>query len=180
MAGIQRRSMRMNVEVREADPEDAESLIKHIKVLTAEPNIPLPLAPDEFRYTVDEEKKLLADSQGSDSSLFLVAYADGRLVGELTCRANSSNRAHRHVAMLGMSVAAAWRGKGIGAQLMSRAIEWVRQTNTIKRIEIRVFATNERAIRLYTKSGFVQEGVLRKAAFRDGKFHDTVVMALLL
>jgi len=181
----------MNVEIREAVAEDAESLIKHIKVLTAEPNIPLTLAPDEFRYTVDEEKKLLADSQGSDNSLFLVAYVDGRLVGELTCRANSSNRAHRHVATLGMSVAADWRGKGIGAQLMSRAVEWARQTNTIKRIELRVFATNvggwtagsrlgERAIRLYTKSGFVQEGVLRKAAFRDGKFHDTVVMALLL
>ena len=170
----------MNVEIREAVPWDAESLIKHIKALTAEPNIPLPLAPDEFKYTVDEERRLLADSKGSDSSLFLLAFVEGKLVGELTCRAGSANKAHRHVAALGMSVAADWRGKGIGAQLMKSAIEWARQTNTIKRIELRVFATNERAIRLYTKSGFVQEGVLRKAAFRDGKFHDTVVMALLL
>ena len=170
----------MNVEIREAVEEDAESLIRHIKVMTAEPNIPVPLAPDEFKYTVDEEKKLIEDSHGSDNSLFLLAVVDGKLVGELTCRAGSANKAHRHVATLGMSVAAGWRGKGIGAQLMSRAIEWARQTNTVKRIELRVFATNERAIRLYTKSGFVQEGSLRKAAFRDGKFHDILVMALLL
>jgi RimJ/RimL family protein N-acetyltransferase len=170
----------MKVEIREAVPEDAQALIRHIKLLTAEPNIPLPLAPDEFKYTVDEERKMLAESRGSDTSLFLLAFADGVLVGELTCRATSSNRAQRHVAILGMSVAAAWRGKGIGAQLLERAIKWAKQSNTIKRIELRVFATNDRAIRLYTKSGFVREGVLKKAAFRDGEFHDTVIMALLL
>ena len=172
--------METNVVIREAVPDDAEALIRHVKELTAEPDVCVSMAPDEFDYSVDDERKMLADSLAADNSLFLVALAGQELVGELTCKVNSRRRAQSHVATLGMSVRSDWRHKGIGAKLMERAIEWARQSNTIKRLQLQVFATNEPAIRLYKKCGFVQEGILRKAVFRHGKFHDDLVMALLL
>jgi len=166
--------------IREAVPNDAVPLIKHIKTLTAEPGICLPLAPDEFVYTTDEERKLLADSHGSERSIFLVAKAGGRLVGELTCRVRARSKAQMHVAVLGMTVGKGWRNKGIGSRLMQRAVLWARQTKKIKRIELQVFASNLPAIHLYQKFGFVVEGLRKKAVFRHGKFYDDLMMALLL
>jgi len=170
----------MRVTICEAVPDDASPLIKHIKTLTAEPGICLPLAPDEFTYTTAEEMKLLEDSHGSDRSLFLVAKAGKQLVGELTCRVNAKTKAQRHVAVLGMTVRKGWRDQGIGSRLMQRAIDWARQTKQINRIELQVFASNLPAIHLYQKFGFVVEGLRKKAVFRHGKFHDDLMMALLL
>ena len=45
------------------------------------------------------------------------------------------------------------------------------------RIQLFVHADNPRAIALYRKVGFVEEGVLRDAAFMDGKFRDSLLMA---
>ena len=45
------------------------------------------------------------------------------------------------------------------------------------RLELTVYTDNDRAIRLYKRCGFEQEGVLRKYAFRDGGYIDALTMA---
>ncbi len=47
----------------------------------------------------------------------------------------------------------------------------------LHRIALHVFATNQRAIRVYEKNGFVREGLLRQAACIDGQWLDVVCMA---
>jgi RimJ/RimL family protein N-acetyltransferase len=42
-----------------------------------------------------------------------------------------------------------------------------------------VFENNPRAIRAYEKAGFVHEGRLRQAEFKDGKYIDILVMSIL-
>ena len=42
-----------------------------------------------------------------------------------------------------------------------------------------MFDFNLRAIRSYKKCGFVEEGRLRDAFFREGNYHDIVVMGVL-
>jgi len=42
-----------------------------------------------------------------------------------------------------------------------------------------VFADNPRAIAAYRRAGFVQEGVLRSAAFTAGCWRDVIVMAVI-
>lgn len=49
----------------------------------------------------------------------------------------------------------------------------------LHRICLRVFAFNDRAQRVYAKLGFVKEGALRESYFRNGAFHDTLVMSIL-
>jgi RimJ/RimL family protein N-acetyltransferase len=49
----------------------------------------------------------------------------------------------------------------------------------LHRIDLRVLAFNERAIRCYRKCGFVVEGRLRDAALVDGERHDDLIMGLL-
>lgn len=57
--------------------------------------------------------------------------------------------------------------------------EYVFTTLGYRRIELDVDATNARAIRVYQKLGFVQEGQRRKRFWRDGEWRDLLEMALL-
>ena len=50
----------------------------------------------------------------------------------------------------------------------------------IERVELEVFASNERAIAFYRTSGFVTEGIKRRARKLDGVYDDNVFMALLV
>ena len=46
------------------------------------------------------------------------------------------------------------------------------------RIELEVFASNERAVRLYQSEGFMLEGRKRRARILDGTEDDILIMAL--
>ena len=165
--------------VREATPADAAVLLDHLKELAVEPGINIPLALDEITRTVDQEKAMLAEFSQSPRAIMLVAEAEGRIVGELSLKAISPRRAVSHVGTLGMSVKAAWRGKGVGRALMTAALEWAPSAG-IKRVELYVYVRNAPAIALYEKFGFVVEG-RRKAFIREGdEYLDDLVMARLL
>ena len=169
----------MEVIIREAKPLDAAQIIAYVNRLSEEPNSNLEMSPGEFTHTVAEEAKILAEFAASENSLYLLADLDGTIVGSLNCK-GSHRKAIRHAVTLGMSVDQAYRGQGIGGQLMARAIAWAKSTGFVKRIELAVFERNTIAIHLYQKFGFEIEGKRKKASFRDGVYHDGLIMALLL
>jgi RimJ/RimL family protein N-acetyltransferase len=169
----------MDFVIREAQPDDAEQIIAYVQRIAAEPGVSIVLQPGEFTLTVEQERQFIADRRAEDNSLFLVAEALGHIVGALTLR-GGGRRAVRHEAVLGITVAKEWRGRGLGDAMMTRAIEWARRSRVITRIELQVFTSNTVAIHLYQKHGFEIEGRRRKAIFREGEYHDDYVMALLL
>ena len=71
------------------------------------------------------------------------------------------------------------RGKGMGyfafREIMCHAFEDL----NLNRIEVYVLTDNEASLRLCRKAGFVDEGVLRQYAFKDGRYKDTVIMGAL-
>lgn len=84
----------------------------------------------------------------------------------------------QHSGVLGMGLLPEYRDKGLGRKLAERAISDARAKG-IERIELEVFASNTRAIRLYERLGFAHEGVKRNARNLDGAYDDLVLMALL-
>ncbi|WDV45130.1 GNAT family protein [Clostridiaceae bacterium M8S5] len=70
-------------------------------------------------------------------------------------------------------------GKGIGKEAMSLILDYGFKELNLHRIYLRVYSFNERAIKLYEKKGFVHEGKMIEAIFRDGKYHDIVIMGIL-
>jgi RimJ/RimL family protein N-acetyltransferase len=71
------------------------------------------------------------------------------------------------------------RGKGYGTRAMRLALAYAWETLNLHRVSLTVFADNPRAIAVYCKAGFRQEGVMRHAAFTGGRWRDVVVMAAL-
>ncbi len=120
--------------------------------------------------------ELIEADGSSPTRLFLVAEADGRLVGYARCEAGSLRRfAHR--AEFGVCVLRDYWGCGIGSSLLRAVLEWADAGAEIVKIQLSVVATNESAIRLYRRHGFEIEGVLRKdRVHADGLFYDTVLM----
>lgn len=85
----------------------------------------------------------------------------------------------QHSGRLGMGLLPAYRGRGLGEQLL-RACLARAQAGGITRVALEARADNHAAIRLYERVGFVHEGVARRALRFDGVYHDGVMMALLL
>jgi RimJ/RimL family protein N-acetyltransferase len=49
----------------------------------------------------------------------------------------------------------------------------------LHRVQLFAYAFNERGLAAYRKSGFVEEGRRRQAIFREGAYHDVVLMGAL-
>jgi RimJ/RimL family protein N-acetyltransferase len=73
---------------------------------------------------------------------------------------------------------AAW-GRSLGSEACALLLRFGFQHLNLDRIWLRVFAPNERALRLYQRLGFVVEGRLRRAWTFQGVTDDVIVMGLL-
>ena len=70
-------------------------------------------------------------------------------------------------------------GKGYGTEAMELILEYGFQTVNLNRIQLHVYDFNIRAIKSYTKIGFIEEGRLRQAQFKNGKYYDMILMSML-
>lgn len=69
---------------------------------------------------------------------------------------------------------------GLGTAMLTKLIELAKEEG-LHRVGLDVIADNKPAIRLYQKFGFKVEGVKKEAYFgEDGKYHDELVMGLIL
>jgi diamine N-acetyltransferase len=68
------------------------------------------------------------------------------------------------------------RGRGYGYEAIRLLCEHAFSVLRLHRLYLFVLDRNAAAIRTYEKCGFVLEGRLRDHAFKDGRFHDVLVM----
>jgi RimJ/RimL family protein N-acetyltransferase len=165
--------------IRPATPDDAAAAIEHTTRAIEEFPENLVLNPGEFDYTLEYEQNLFADVAASDNSAFLLALIDDQIVGLLNYT-GGKRPALRHAAVLGISVRKAWCDRGVGTALMQAAIAHAKAGGVVKRLELAVYAHNERAIHVYAKLGFVREGRRKNAVLKNGRYFDDLIMALLL
>lgn len=161
--------------VRPAQAKDAEASVALALAVGGEPERWL-ISTNDWR-SVSEERRYLKAVQRWPHAAVYVAEAEDELVGRLSL-SRDTHPASMHVADLGLMVAKAWRGRGVGSALLEAAVEWARSVGVAK-IELHVFPWNEPAIALYEKFGFEREGY-RKGQYRrsDGEIADVILMAL--
>lgn len=159
--------------LRHARPADAEPLAHLYAAVRAEGRW---LVTPPNAVSPPSEALFIAELIRADASAVVVAEASGEIVGNalvMTDRDVSS----RHVGVLSVTVADGWRDVGLGTALVAAAQAWV-QDRGLTRLALSVFPDNARAIAVYTRAGFVREGI-RRRQFRqpDGTYRDELLMA---
>ena len=164
------------IRIRRAEPGDAAALVRLAEAVGREQERWI-LASEGWRSIGDERRYLKTVLRHPDAAVF-VAEDDGVVVGRLSL-SRDPNPASRHVADLGLMVAASHRGKGIGTMLLEEAVNWSRRSE-IRKLELHVFPWNAPALRLYESFGFEREGYRKGHYSRDGELVDAILMAYLI
>ena len=81
-----------------------------------------------------------------------------------------------HVGVLGMGILPEYRGKGFGQQLIERTLQHVNNNCKYEKVELNVFESNVKAINLYRKFGFFEEGKRIKSRKIDGIYDNEILM----
>jgi RimJ/RimL family protein N-acetyltransferase len=80
---------------------------------------------------------------------------------------------------LGISIGDKTRwGQGYGAEAIQMVIKYAFDSLNLRKIYLKVHATNKRARACYVKCGFRQEGCLKKDIYVQGKYVDTIIMSI--
>ncbi len=99
-----------------------------------------------------------------------------RVIGHAMLTVYSNPRA-RHSGGIGIMVHRDYQGQGVGTRLLETLLDMADNWLMLVRVELGVYADNERAIRLYKRLGFEREGIKRMAAIRSGRYEDELMMA---
>jgi RimJ/RimL family protein N-acetyltransferase len=164
------------IRIREAEPGDASALCGLSAAVGGEDGAWL-LTTEMWRSVSDERRYLRSVRRHPDAAVYVVVD-DDVIVGRLSV-ARDPHPACRHVADLGLMVAASHRRRGIGRALLEQAAEWARRSG-VRKLELHVFPWNEPALALYESFGFEREGLRKGHYLRDGAEVDAILMAYRL
>ncbi len=130
-----------------------------------------------FNLQAEEEFIDKVNHSDADICLLIARTSDDQAIG--VTGFHQLNFKNRH-AVFGINIGdkQCW-GKGYGTEAGYLMMDYGFNTLNLNRVMLQVFEYNERAIHVYEKIGFQQEGILRQEHYRDGQYWDTIVMGLL-
>ena len=128
------------------------------------PPVPLDKTKDFFRYL-----------QRTGGRMWSI-HADGTIAGAAGILPGDPETKLSHSASLFIYLRTSCWGRGIGTQALRAALDEAKLAG-LERIEVLVVESNARARRLFSKSGFEEEGLLRRAFKTGQEYQNLVVMA---
>jgi len=162
--------------LRPAREEEAEELLALVNEVAGEG---IYIGTEKLLLSLEEERQFIRDALENPRKLLVVAEVDGKVVAISNVFAGSFGRKDRHVGTLGMLVAKPYRELGLGTAMMTYLLAWARDIG-LEKVDLEVFSTNQRAINLYRKFGFIEEGRRRRAFRLLDQYADDVMMGLFL
>lgn len=123
------------------------------------------------------QKKWLESIHGSLDKTYLAAEVqEGALVGMV--RMDEYDPVNRSI-RVGVDVLPEKRRQGYGTAIYHALLDYLTSHLNIHRIWLLVLDSNKAAQKLYRNVGFVQEGRMREAVWRNGKYQDYLLMSVL-
>ena len=163
--------------IRTAEEADAEKVLKQIESVLAEAEYTITtLDNDREDYTIEKINERIKKHIENEGNLFVVAEIDEQIIASTDLH-NGVRKRIEHVGTVAITVVRDFRGLGIGEALMQSIIDWASNNPIIEKMGLGVFANNIKAISLYKKLGFVEEG--RKAKeikIAPDKYVDSILM----
>ncbi|MGZ3884116.1 MAG: N-acetyltransferase family protein [Bacteroidia bacterium] len=169
-----------HVVIRKAERSDAPAIIDYsTHILSTFTDVVLTL-PDEFHPSVTEQEKWIDLHNTSETGFLALAECDGKLTGMIHFLSGPKKRV-LHVGEFALSVREGFHGHKIGTTLLQCLIGWAKANPVIEKIILNVSPSNDNALHIYKKLGFIQEGYNIKALKQpDGRFTDNIQMALFV
>ena len=158
----------MSLRIRDINIEDYKEISKIRK---------MPGVMENILSNKDEEEELIKEKiiNRGKNQYWYVAEENGKVIG-LGILMNHGNLRKKHVGLITLMVNSDYQNKGIGSLLMDKLINLSESLNII-RLELCVFRDNYKAINLYKKFGFKEEGIKVKSALKNGEYVDEIMMA---
>lgn len=100
-----------------------------------------------------------------------------RLIGYAgICDLSLTNKSGEYFIFIGDK---AYWGKGVGTEVTKKVLKIGFEELDLNRIMLTVSEPNIGGVKAYQRAGFTIEGRLRQACYRNGEFHDKLVMSVL-
>ncbi|WP_419880525.1 N-acetyltransferase family protein [Peribacillus sp. B-H-3] len=136
-------------------------------------------SPNEIPSNVNKEREKIRKSF-EKSNLYIVFEVEGNVVGFLVFNRYEHERL-KHAGSLGMGIREEYTNQGIGTKLIEFLFSWAKKQKSIEKICLEVVSVNERAIKVYRRLGFVEEGRQKnQIKYEDGSYGDDILMAYYL
>ena len=162
------------VQLRKPEPSDADALFAQKN----DPDVAGQLGGFTKGYSRAEIARWIeTHSAAKDEALYAIIDQQGRCLGHVGLY-NIDHRVRTAEFAIMIGDKSAW-GKGIGRRCTKWALEFGFQELALRRIYLNVLESNVRARKLYDSLGFTQEGCLRQAQWKSGRWVNVIVMGIL-
>lgn len=152
--------------VREIRLEDAEQFLNLTKNIDQSGF--MLYEPGERTTTIEEQQRIINRILNEDNSNIFVAEINDQLVGYLVAIGGNVTR-NKHCAYLVLGVGDDYQGRGIATKLFETLFNWAKGVG-ITRLELTVIKNNVKAIHLYRKMGFIEEGEKVNSLMINGEY----------
>jgi putative acetyltransferase len=161
--------------IRETRPEDAKVLVEAEQAIAQTPGF---LVSKPFELSIQKFQSKIEGLSNIPNGKYIVAEVDHQIVGHALLEPLHLS-AIQHVVHLTIAVHEGSQEKGIGKAMLGYLIEWAKKTPSVEKIELHVRSENKRAISLYRKFGFQEEGRWKKRVkIEEGQYLDDILMGL--
>lgn len=133
-----------------------------------------------YPSTVDDEARAMGNQTSYTAGEYQFAIetlAEGRFIGKCGfTKVNWKNRVGELAILIGEKQ---FQGKGYGTDAVSTLCKFGFEELNLHKIKAVVFDFNLPALGCYERCGFLREGLLKQEMYREGAYHDVVVLGLL-
>ena len=164
--------------VKEAEPSEAKELIRYVASVGGESDF-LTFGAGEYKISLEQEIKFIHGSIETDNQAILIGWVQNEIVGCVTFRAGKWQKV-KHTGEFGVTVSKKNWGLGIGTLITEALLNWAQDSKIIRKINLRVRSDNDRAIAVYKKLGFIEEGKITREFYIDGEFFDNILFGLAI
>ncbi|MFA5776454.1 MAG: GNAT family protein [Patescibacteria group bacterium] len=101
----------------------------------------------------------------------------GKLIGDIGISCVDPKNKH---AEIGLSIGdkSLW-GKGYGTDAVKAVLAFCFEKLNLNKVYLDVWEENQRAIKCYLRCGFRNDGTLRQHVWKDGRYHNKIIMSIL-
>lgn len=167
--------MNKRIYLRAFEPEDYLTIVKWRN----DREIAAKLGGGISFFSAAREKKWVEDTifHSSDVKLAVCLCENDMHIGNVYLTGiNYINRTAESHILIGNK---SYWGQGYAKEALLQILHFGFDEKGLNRIEAHINADNDASLRMHEKCGYVREGVLRQAIFKNGRFKDVIVMSIL-